>query len=93
MAFHNETFFWWHVVDGVAVYLEDTPEVSRAIDAGELRNIYSTIEGAITYGGVCATAFTRKTEQTYDAMAYLQRGEWIPRGEITTTEITASREA
>jgi hypothetical protein len=84
-------FLWWRVIDGVALGYEDTPSVRKLVDARP-SEFYGTIEGAILHGGVIATAFTRKTERTYDAMAYLQRGEWIPCGEITTTEITASRE-
>ena len=93
MSLINGEFIWWHVVDGVAYAVPDSPEVSRLIDAGRISNVYGSIEGAILHGGVIATAFTRETNETYDAMAWLQTGAMVPAGQITMTKITASREA
>jgi hypothetical protein len=93
MTMINGEFIWWHVVDGVAYAVPDSTDVSRAIDNGQLTNIYGTIEGAIKHGGVLATAFKRRTEATYDALAWLQTGAMVPAGQITTTTITATREA
>lgn len=85
--------FWWRVTDlGTAEAVEDSPAVCAAIDNGA-RGYYGSIEGAIINGGVVATAYKRHTEQTYDAMEWLQTGAMVPAGEITVTEITASREA
>jgi hypothetical protein len=61
------------------------------IDNGTLRDVYSSIEGAIIHGGVLATAFTRKTEATYDAAHWLKTGEQVRVGSITITKITAER--
>jgi hypothetical protein len=79
---------WFHVVEGVAIPTPDTPEISARIDAGE-RGWFGSIEGAIIHGGVLATAFTRKVEQTYDARIWLATGQYVPMGEIITTTITA----
>ena len=84
-------FIWWHVCDGVATAHPDTPEVRACVDAGG--PWYGSIEGAIKHGGVIATAFRRKTQRTFDARAWLETGAMVPAGWITTTEITASREA
>jgi hypothetical protein len=89
----NGQFIWWHVVDGVAIAVPDSPEVSAAIDSGTMRDVYGSIEGAIIHGGVIATAFESKTERTYDALAWLKTGDMIPMGEITTITIKATREA
>jgi hypothetical protein len=89
----NGQFYWWHVVDGVALCVPDSPEVSALIDAGAT-GFYGNIEGAIIHGGVQATAFKRTIEPTFDAMAFLQRGEWLATGTIMHTKITAEpREA
>jgi hypothetical protein len=61
------------------------------IDNGTLRDVYSSIEGAIIHGGVLATAFTRKTEATYDAAHWLKTGERVRVDSITITKITAER--
>lgn len=84
----NQTFTWFHVVDGVAIPVEDTREVSALVNA-DGRNWYGNIEGAIINGGVLATAFVRKTEKLYDAAAFFRTGQLIPAGERTTTKITA----
>lgn len=55
----------------------------------KLQNVYATIDGAIRHDGVKATAFKRKTQRTFDALAWLQTGDMVPAGELTTTEITA----
>ena len=89
----NGQFYWWQVRDGVAVAIPDSPEVSASIDAGMLRNVFATIEGAILHGGVAATAFERETNDTYDALAWLETGAMVRVGSVTTTKITASREA
>lgn len=86
----NGQFYWWQVRDGVAHAVADSPQVSAAIDAGTMRDVFATIEGAILHGGVIATAYKRKTERTYDALAWLETGAMIPAGTVTTTEITAS---
>jgi hypothetical protein len=87
----SNDFTWWHVIDGVAVAVPDTPAARAIIDA-DGRGYYGSIEGAILNGGVIATAFKRKTARTYDAAQWLRTGELVPAGEITTTEITAQRE-
>jgi hypothetical protein len=88
----NSQFHWWHITPhGTAELVRDTPEVSRAIDAGA-PGYFATIEGAILHGGVRATAFARKTEDTYDARAWLETGAMVPAGQITTTTITAQPE-
>jgi hypothetical protein len=46
---------------------------------------------SIIHGGVLATAFTRKTEATYDAAHWLKTGEHVRVGSITITKITAER--
>jgi hypothetical protein len=83
------TFTWWQVVDGVARPVEDNPTVRAQIDNGTLRNIYGSIEGAIINGGVQATAFKRKYEQTYDTAQWLATGAMVPMGFVQITEITA----
>jgi hypothetical protein len=88
----SQAFTWWLVIDGVAVAVPDTKEARAIIDA-DGRGYYGSIEGAILHGGVIATAFERKTERTYDAAHWLRTGEMVPAGEITTTTITAQREA
>lgn len=87
-------FTWYRVTDyGTALVIEDTPAISAAIDR-DGRGWYGNIEGAIINGGVQATAFKRKTEQTYDAAEWLRTGKLVPAGEITVTTITAEpREA
>lgn len=85
------SFIWWHVNgDGTATAFDDTPEVRARIDAFE-PGWFGSIEGAIRHGGVIATAFHRQTEQTYDAVHWLNTGEMLPAGTITTTIITAQR--
>lgn len=88
MPMTSEGFLWFRVQNGVAIPVLDTPEISAAINAGA-PDYYGTIEGAILYGGVQATAFERKTVQLYDSRAWLEKGERIPAGEKTTTTITA----
>jgi hypothetical protein len=85
-------FTWWRVVDGVARGYPDTPAVRELVDARP-SEFYGSIEGCILHGGVIATAFKRKTQRTFDARAWLETGAMVPAGWITTTEITASREA
>ena len=87
----NGQFICWHVVGGVARAMPDTADVRDAIDNGTLRDVYSSIEGAIIRGGVLATAFSRKTEATYDAAHWLKTGEHVRVGSITITKITAER--
>jgi hypothetical protein len=81
----------WYIVNeyGCAVPVPDTPAISAAIDSGALRNVYGSIEGAIKHGGVLATAFKRKTNETYDAMRWLTTGELVPMGSVTITTVTA----
>jgi hypothetical protein len=71
--------------------MPDTADVRDAIDNGTLRDVYSSIEGAIIHGGVLATAFTRKTGAAYDAAHRLKTGEHVRVGSITMTKITAER--
>jgi hypothetical protein len=86
-------FHWYHVNgDGTADRVDDCIAVRACIDAGE-PGWFGNPEGAILHGGVAACAFKRKTETVYDAAAWLATGAMVPAGEITTTEITASREA
>ena len=87
-----QAFTWWRVIDGVARGYTDSPAVRALVDARP-SEFYGTIEGAITHGGVMATAFRRKTEPTFDARAWLGTGAMVPARSITTTVITASREA
>jgi hypothetical protein len=89
MTMINGQFIWWHVVEGVAVAIPDSPAVGAAIDSGELRNVYGSIEGAIIYGGVQATAYRQRTEPTFDALHWLQTGEHKAAGFVTITKITA----
>lgn len=85
-------FLWYHSnYDGSASVHQDTPEVRARIDSHE-GGWFGTPEGAILYGDVCATAFTRKTEQHYDAKAWLRTGAMIPVGMHTVTAITAKRD-
>jgi predicted RNA-binding protein len=63
--------------------MPDTADVRDAIDNGTLRDVI--------HGGVLATAFTRKTEATYDAAHWLKTGEHVRVGSITITKITAER--
>jgi hypothetical protein len=83
-------FTWWLVVDGVAHARPDTAETRALVDAGK-GQWFGSIEGAILHGGVRATAFERKTEQLYDAAAWLHTGAMVPAGFATTTQITAER--
>jgi len=76
-------FTWFHVVDGVATPVEDSPAVSAQVNA-DGRNWYGNIEGAIINGGVLATAFERKTEKLFDAATFFRTGEYVPLGEKTT---------
>jgi len=71
--------------------MPDTADVADAIDNGTLREVYGSIEGAIIHGCVLATAFTRKTEATYDAAHWLKTGEHVRVDSITITKITAER--
>ncbi len=88
LMMENVQFCWWHVVDGFAVPLPDTKEVCELIDSGKLI-AYATVEGAIKYGRVQATAFKRTREMTYDAAEWLRTGKLVPAGYVTTTKITA----
>ncbi len=82
-------FLWYRLNEyGCADVIEDSPTVCAQIDR-DGRGWYGNIEGAILHGGVLATAFKRKTEQTYDAVEWLRTGKLVPAGEITTTTITA----
>jgi hypothetical protein len=87
----TQAFTWWHVVDGVAVAHPDTTEVRAMIDAGA-PNWFGSIEGAIIHGGVQAVAYRRDTVETFDALAWIERGERVPVGTITITEYTAGKE-
>jgi hypothetical protein len=85
----SDPFIWWRVSQyGTAECFEETPEIVARINAGE-PGWYGNVEGAILHGGVQATAFKRKTEPTYDTAAFFDRGEMIPLGSCTITEITA----
>jgi hypothetical protein len=82
-------FQWWRANgDGTATPHDDTPIIRARIDIGE-RHWYGTIEGAIIHGGVLATAYTRKTEETYDAAHWLRTGKLVSKGAVTITKITA----
>lgn len=86
-------FCWWRVSQyGMAEPHADTPATRALVDT-EPRGWYGNVEGTIIHGGVLATAYKRRTEQTYDARVWLATGEMVSAGEITTTEITAQREA
>jgi hypothetical protein len=90
--FTNQGFTWYQVTEyGTAAPVPDSPEVSARVNASPA-GWYGTIEGAILHGGVIATAYKRKTEQTYDAAHWLRTGELLPAGEVTITTITAERE-
>lgn len=85
-------FYWWRVNQyGCAEPVADSRAVRDMIDSSINGPWYATVEGTILHGGVIATAFERKTEQTYDAAAWLRDGSKIPMGTITTTKITAER--
>lgn len=80
---------WYHSNgDGSAGVYPDSSAICARIDAGE-HGWYGSLDGAIKHGGVCATAYTRKTERVYDAAHWLATGELLPSGTITTTTITA----
>lgn len=89
MTLTPRVFTWWLVRDGVAIPIEDSPEVCARINDGSLSPIYGSIEGAIINGGVQACAFKRHTEQTYDAAQWLKTGAMVPMGERLVTTITA----
>lgn len=83
------TFHWYHAKgDGTADRFDDTPLARARVDSES--NWYGSPEGAIIHGAVIASAFTRKVESTYDAMAWLETGAMVPAGELVTIEITAS---
>jgi hypothetical protein len=91
MNMTDYSFLWYHLNgDGSASVHPDTPEIRRLVNASP-RDWYGNPEGTIIYGGVYATAFRRKTETVYDAVAWLENDERIPAGEKTTITITASR--
>jgi hypothetical protein len=93
MALINGHFYWWHITPhGTAELIPDSPEVSALVDAGAGR-YYATIEGAILHAGVLAAAFERETNDTYDALAWLETGAMVRVGSVTITKITASKEA
>jgi len=82
------TFVFWEIMpDGTAEACLDDDRVNA-----NPSRFYGSIEGAIIHGGVRATAFERKTEEVFDAMAWLKTGERISAGFVTTTTITAERE-
>lgn len=81
---HNGKFMFWHVVEGVAV-----PEYNDDKVNANPSEYYGSIEGAILHGGVQATAFSRKTEMTYDAALWFKTGAMVEAGSVTTTKITA----
>jgi hypothetical protein len=84
-----DNFRWYRANDdGTADVFEDSPEVCALVDAGE-GSWFGNPEGAILHGGVIATAFTRKTEATYDATLWLTFNIKRELGEITMTKITA----
>lgn len=87
------TGYWYQVVDGVAVAVPDTQATRDAIDKGTMKRVYADMVSAIVVGRVIATAFERKTEPVYDAVAYLQRREWIQTGTVTRTKILAARQS
>jgi|SRR5215469_5800125 len=86
------TAFRWYRAngDGTADIFDDSPTICQLVDSSTGPVWFGSPEGAILYGGVIATAFKQTVEQTYDATAWLLRGEKIPAGEITMTEITAT---
>ena len=82
-------FRWYHVnADGTADVFEDSKEICARVDAGE-PGWFGSPEGAIVFGGVNATAFKQCTERTYDTVHWLETGEMVAAGSITTTTITA----
>jgi hypothetical protein len=89
-AMSNEApFVWWCVMqDGTAEGFFDSPDIRKKVDTSK-GNWFGRIEGCILHGGVKATAFERKTEQTYDAAEWLKTKRMIPMGFVTTTKITA----
>lgn len=83
------TFYWWRVnAYGCAERHKETADLVAQINA-DPRGWFGNVEGTILHAGVLATAYTRKTERTYDAVAWLQTGAMVPAGYVTTTEITA----
>jgi hypothetical protein len=88
-----EGFRWWIVLaDGTAEAVPDSPEICKLIDSDKVSGkmtVYGTIEGAILYGGVMATAVSRRTSKTYDAAHWLKTGEMKEAGIVVVTRITA----
>jgi len=83
-------FLWWRVNEyGMAQAYPDTPEIRKRVDTE--KGWYGNVEGIIVHGGVIATAFERRTEQLYDAVAWFERGEYVPAGTRVVTKITAER--
>ena len=86
-------FIWWRVSEyGMAEPFAETPEIVARINSGE-PGWYGNVEGTIFHGGVLATAFKRRTEQTYDTAAFFERKEYVPVDFVTVTEITAEPNA
>ena len=84
-------FYWYHANgDGTADRIEDSPEVCKIIDSGG-RGWFGNPEGAIIHGGVIASAFTRNSEPTYDAVQWFKTGEMVFAGYRVTVQVTASR--
>jgi hypothetical protein len=85
--------FWYrNNGDGSATVYSDSRAIREEVDANPC-DWFGSAEGAILHGGVLATAYARKTEQTYDAVHWLKTKELVPMGEITITEITAEPKA
>ena len=85
----SNPFMWWRVNEyGMAEAYPDSPQLCALLDK-DPRGWFGNVEGTILHAGVLATAFKRKTEQTYDSAAWLRDGSMVPAGYVTTTEITA----
>ena len=83
-------YMWYRINEyGCAEPVEDSRETRALVDANIGGPWYGNVEGTIINGGVLATAFKRKTEQTYDAVEWLRTGAMVPMGSVTTTKITA----
>lgn len=72
--------------DGTALDLGWTEEVEQWANTGA-RQVFGTLAGAIRHAGVQAAAVSWKTEQMYDAKAWLETGAHVPVGEVTTMTI------
>jgi len=76
--------------DGTAHAHHDSPALRKQIDREGGRDWYMTPEGAIRHGHVRACAFIQRSEQLFDAMAWLHSGQMVPMGERIVTIVTCN---